>query len=86
MKSPKVLIVDGLEVACRATRYVEWIPGWFRIYPECRFARLSCSLDYRWGTGRWPVHDEDGWDAWESWWDGLTDEQKFSGHSHAWAQ
>lgn len=80
----KRLIVDGLEVACRATRFLEWIPGWRRVYPTCLLARLSSRLDARWTLDRWPVHDEDGWDAWERWFDNQQPTDVSSGHWHAW--
>jgi hypothetical protein len=84
MDAVKRRLVDGLEVACRATRLVEWIPGWHRIYPQCLFARWSSHLDHRWGTGRWPVHDEDGDDAvWASL-ENLSQDQLDRGHWHHW--
>jgi hypothetical protein len=36
-------------------------------------------LDRRWGTGRWPFRDED---EWESWWDGLTEDDWARGLWH----
>ncbi len=83
MQSVKRRVVDGLEVACRATRLVEWIPGWHRVYPRCFFARLSSRLDHRWGTARWPIHDEDDDDAWDEWIDNLQ-AAKPDKHCHAW--
>jgi len=74
--------VDGLEVACRATRYVEWIPGWRRVYPRCLLARWSNWLDERWGTGRWPTHHD--YEEWEAWYDTLPEDELRSGHWHAW--
>jgi hypothetical protein len=84
MKWLEVRIVDGLELACRGTRFVEWLPGWHRVYPQCLFARWSSQLDARWRTNRWPVHDEDGVSAWKRWWDALPDEERSSGHWHHW--
>jgi len=76
-------VVDGLEIACRATRLVEWMPRWHRIYPNCTMARWSSDLDLRWQTGRWPIHDADGWEAWDEWFEGVeVDESK--GHWHVW--
>jgi hypothetical protein len=83
MKWVQARIVDALEMACRATRFVEWRPGWDHLYPRCQIARLSSQLDYRWHTNRWPIHDEDGDDAWDEWWDGLSDERRASGW-HNW--
>lgn len=77
-------IVDGLERACRATRYVECLPGWQRVYPRCVLARWSAELEFRWKTHRWPVHDADGFDAWDEWWESLDSEGLASGHWHAW--
>jgi hypothetical protein len=76
--------VDGLELACRATRAAEWIPGWHRVYPQCLFARWSSHLDYRWETGRWAMHDEDGDDTWTAWFDDLSEKQRAGGHWHHW--
>jgi hypothetical protein len=76
-------VVDGLEAACRATRHVEWIPGWNRVYPRCLFARWSSHLDHRWGTGRWPIHDEEGDEAMTTWLDNMP-EAKSGGHWHHW--
>jgi hypothetical protein len=80
----RVLIVDGLEVACRLTRALEWIPGWNRIY-QCHLAGWSNQLDARWGTGRWPTHGSGlaAWDDWEAWYEGLTDTERDQGHWHA---
>src|SRR5947208_11125273 len=84
MKWVQMRIVDGLERTCAATRFVEWIPGWRHVYPRCLFARWSTALDYRWGTERWPVHDEDGEAAWERWY-ALADPKKLqSSHTHFW--
>ena len=76
-------VVDGLEVACRATRHVEWIPGWHRAYPQCLFARWSSHLDHHWGTGRWPIHDEYGDDASTTWLDEMPEAEP-GGHWHHW--
>jgi hypothetical protein len=84
MRAIKRRVVLGLEAACRATRFIEWIPGWRRIYPWCFVARWSSRLDYRWGTGCWPVHDEEGWQAWEVWFENLSEEERHQGHWHAW--
>jgi hypothetical protein len=84
MRRVKVLVVDGLEMACRATRAVGWLPGWHRVYPQCLFARWSSALDYRWATRRWPVHDEDGDSAWVDWHESLTDRARGAGHWHHW--
>jgi len=85
MKWVRARVVDGLEFACRATRFVEWLPGWYRVYPRCQFARWSSDLDYRWETHRWAVHDADGEDAWDEWWEGLGDAGRAaSGHWHYW--
>jgi len=84
MKWVQARIVDALERACTATQWVDWLPGWHRVYPRCLFARWSSSLDYRWQTGRWAVHDEDGYEAWEQWYDGLSPEEHGSGRWHFW--
>jgi hypothetical protein len=84
MMTVKRAIVDGLESACRATRVVEWIPGWHRIYPQCLLARWSSHLDYIWRTGHWPVHDEDGFDAWAEWYESLREDELVEGHWHHW--
>jgi hypothetical protein len=78
-------IVDGLEVGCRATRLVELVPGWNRVY-HCNLAKWSNQLDARWGTGKWPLHNSvaEGWDEWEAWWKSLSEEQRLAGHSHVW--
>jgi hypothetical protein len=84
MRQVEVLIVNGLEVACRQTRYLEWIPGWNRVY-HCELARWSSQLDQRWATGRWPIHAApgvEGWDAWEEWYESLSDEERKRGHWH----
>ena len=73
-------VVVSLEVACRATRFVEWVPGWTRVY-WCLLARSSNRLDKRWETGVWPQHD---WAEWEAWWESLTPEEHENGHWHAW--
>ena len=76
-------IVDGLEVGCRATRFLERAPGWSRVY-RCNLAKWSNQLDERWGTGRWAVHGWGlaAWDAWEPWYEGLTAQQRDTGHWH----
>jgi hypothetical protein len=86
MPSVRRLLVDTLEVGCRATRLIEWVPGWNRLY-HCQLARWSNQLDARWSTGRWPLHNApgpEGWDEWEAWYDSLTEEQKDTGHWHVW--
>ena len=87
MRRVEVLIVDGLEKACRQTRYLEWLPGWGRLY-HCTLAKWSNQLDRRWSTGRWPIHseeDEFGSDEeWETWFESLSDEEHQQGHWHAW--
>jgi hypothetical protein len=81
MHGVKRTIVDGLEVACRATRFIEWMPGWHRVYPQCLFARWSFELDERWATARWPAHADDEWDEW---FDGLPQEELRGGNWHHW--
>jgi hypothetical protein len=79
-------IVDGLELGCRATRLVGWVPGWNHVY-HCQLAKWSNQLDARWDTGRWPVHaasGPEGWEEWEAWWNSLTDEQRFGKPMHVW--
>jgi hypothetical protein len=79
-------IVGGLERLCRVTRFLEWVPGWNRIY-RCQFAQWSNRLDARWGTEKWPVHagpDEEGWDEWEAWFETVGDQEIATGHWHAW--
>ena len=85
MRKLRQLLVDGLEVACRATRFLEWMPGWSRVY-HCGLARWSNRLDERWGTGRWPVHGSvaRGRDEWEVWFEGVSDTAGECGHWHAW--
>lgn len=77
----KRVVVDGLEVACRATRWVEWIPGWHHVYPRCLLARLSNQLDHHWGLGGWPTHSDDEWDRW---FDTLSSDELVTGHWHTW--
>jgi hypothetical protein len=43
MRRVEVLIVNGLEVACRQTRHLEWIPGW----------SVSTTANWRNGLGHW---------------------------------
>ncbi len=74
-------VVNALEATCRATRFVEWVPGWRLVYPQCLFARWSNALDKRWGTEVWPQHD---WEEWQTWWDGLERDDHDRGHWHAW--
>jgi hypothetical protein len=78
-------IVDVLEIGCRATRLVEWVPGWNRLY-QCDLAKWSNELDARWGTERWPVHEStfQDWDDWGTWWDSLSDDERLGGHWHSW--
>ena len=78
-------IVEGLELGCRATRLVEWVPGWNRVY-HCDLARWSNQLDARWETGKWPVHGSglEGWDEWHAWWESLTDQRRIARHWHVW--
>lgn len=68
----------------RSNSFVEWLPGWRHVYPSCQFARWSSALDYRWGTGRWSVHDPDGEEAWESWYETQNVESLTSSHTHFW--
>jgi hypothetical protein len=84
MDAIKRRVVDGLEVTCRATPVVEWIPGWRRLYPRCFLAQWSNRLDDRWETGRWPVHDDEGWEAREVGFENLSEEELDQGHWHAW--
>ena len=78
----KARIVDGLERACWTMRHFERLPLLGHLYPRCLFARWSWALDRRWGTQRWPYSDEDEWDTW---WDGLSDAEKFGGARwHVW--
>jgi hypothetical protein len=78
-------IVDALELACRAMRLVEWVPGWNRIY-HCDLARWSNELDAKWGTNRWPIHESTfrDWDSWQAWWDSLSYDEQENGHWHSW--
>jgi hypothetical protein len=81
MRRVEVLIGNGLEVACRQTRYLEWIPGWNRVY-HCKLANWSSQLDQRWATSRWPIHPArgvEGWDEWEQWYESLSDEERQRG-------
>jgi len=80
----KVGVVDALETACRATQALESVPVWRRVYRRCYLARLSSELDHRWATRRWSVHDADGPEAWEEWFDALGPDAFEAGHWHAW--
>jgi hypothetical protein len=84
MRKVEVFIVSGLEVTCRSTRHLEWIPGWNRIY-HCELAKWSNQLDKRWSTGRWSTHAAaglEGWDDWEQWYESLSDEERERTHWH----
>jgi hypothetical protein len=74
--------VVAIERACTATRHVENVPGWNRIYPQCLFARWSADLDTRWNTGVWSPHDD--YDEWSEWFDNLTGHELSRGHWHNW--
>jgi hypothetical protein len=84
VKPVRAAVVDALEIACGATRLLEWVPGWHRLYRQCQLARWSSQLDHRWGTGRWPTHDADGHDAWEEWFDNLPESDLAKAHWHHW--
>lgn len=75
-------VVVALERACTATRYVEKLPGWHRLYPQCLFARWSNALDERWNTGVWPAHDD--YDKWSEWFENLPEGELRNGHWHHW--
>jgi hypothetical protein len=77
-------IVNRLENACTATRLLEWIPGWRRVYPSCFLAHVSNRLDARWRTGQWAIHDDDDWETWETWYDEMSDDERDKGHWHGW--
>jgi hypothetical protein len=81
----KIWTVQSLEVGCRVTRFVEWVPGWKRVY-HCNLARLSNQLDARWHTGQWHTHGSglEGWDEWDAWFSSQSDERLATGHWHAW--
>jgi hypothetical protein len=81
VQEARALLVDALERACAATRLVEWVPGWHRIYPQCLLARWSAALDHRWSLGKWsPADDEE----WETWFDNLPESELQRGHWHHW--
>jgi hypothetical protein len=85
MRRVEILIVNGLKVACRQTRHLEWIPGWKRIY-HCELAKWSRALDQRWATDRWPVHEApgpEGWEEWERWFGSLSDQDIERSHWHS---
>ena len=82
MRRLRVLVIDGLEVACRLTRALEWLPGWSRVY-QCQLARWSNQLDARWHTKRWPLHGSAlGGEEWEAWYEELTVTGREAGHWH----
>jgi hypothetical protein len=55
----KVRIVRGLEGLCDATHFVTYRRPWLWFFPYCPLARLSYSLDERWGTRQWVSADDD---------------------------
>ncbi len=85
MRSLQGWVVDVLEFGCHATRLLEWVPGWNRLY-QCDLAKWSNQFDARWGTERWAVHESafQDWDDWGAWWDSLSDDERQAGRWHSW--